>query len=1186
MKRKILQFLLAFLLIISLTLLTACSGVQGPVGPQGEQGVPGADGKDGADGEKGDKGDKGDTGEKGEKGDTGAQGEKGDKGDKGDTGEKGETGATGSQGEKGDKGDKGDTGEKGETGATGPQGEKGDDGVGIENMEINEDGELVITLTDGTVVNCGKVTACTHSYSEWLVIAEKSCTVTGIKMRTCSKCDYKDYEFTPAGHNYEDVVTSPTCGGEGYTTHTCSVCEDEYIDTFISATGEHNYVRGICSVCHADEPGSAGLVYEYDDYTGGYSLVSTGTCSDEFIRIPYTYEGSPVTKIEAGAIVGYDGLKGVEISDNVVYIAYGAFVNCNELETLITPFLGESREATSACIHHMFGCGKWSLTSSVPMSLTTLVLTDCTRIENYSFVNNTNIISLTVPESVISVSKNAFLSCGRLVEVYNLSSLDLTSYYKCENVVTHTSLEEESILDRVGDFLFATIEDTNYLVKYFGNDTVLTLPESYKGEEYVIYNYAFHNCSSLTSITIPSSITSIGNNAFSGCTGLTSIDVSEDNEYYKSIDGNIYSKNGEIFVLYAPGKTATSFTIPSSVTSIGYSAFGDCTGLTSITISEGVTSIDDYAFSYCDGLTSVTIPGSVTSIGNYAFSGCTGLTSITIPSSVTSIGNSAFYGCSGLTSVTISEGVESIGDRAFSYCDGLTSITIPNSVTSIGNNAFDGCTGLTSVTISEGVESIGDSAFSDCTSLTSITIPSSVTSIGNSAFSACHSLVEVYNLSSLNVSSYFSDEKIIHTSLEEESILEAVGDYVFMTWEGKYYLVKYIGTDTVIVLPEKYNGNDYAIYNYAFYNCDGLTSITIPEGVTSIGDYAFYNCYGLTSITIPSSVISIGDYAFYWCSSLTSVTISEGVESIGDSAFSHCDGLTSITIPEGVTSIGSDAFSWCTSLTSVTIPGSVTSIGDDAFSVCHSLVEVYNLSSLNVSSYFSDEKIIHTLLEEESILETVGDYIFMTWEGKYYLVKYIGTDTVIVLPEKYKGNDYAIYNYAFSDCTGLTSITIPNSVTSICDYAFLGCNSLTSITIPGSVTSIGERAFSYCDGLTSITILDGVTSIGNSAFSGCTGLTSITIPESVTSIGNNAFYGCTGLTSITIPESVTNIGLSAFEGCSNLKNIELKNTEGWWYAGYSNAVSGTEISSTDLSNTETAASYLTNTYRSYYWKRS
>ena len=185
----------------------------------------------------------------------------------------------------------------------------------------------------------------------------------------------------------------------------------------------------------------------------------------------------------------------------------------------------------------------------------------------------------------------------------------------------------------------------------------------------------------------------------------------------------------------------TSVTIPSSVTTIGYSAFGRCSGLTNITIPNGVTSIGGSAFERCSGLTSITIPNSVTSIGEGAFSGCSGLTSITIPN--TSIGEGAFAFCSSLTSVEIPNSVTSISDGAFGGCTGLTSMTIPNSVTSIGTDAFNGCSGLTNINIPNSVTSISDGAFEACSGLTSVTIPSSVVSIGNKAFYGCGSLTSV-----------------------------------------------------------------------------------------------------------------------------------------------------------------------------------------------------------------------------------------------------------------------------------------------------------------------------------------------------------------------------------------------------------------------------------------------------------
>jgi hypothetical protein len=609
----------------------------------------------------------------------------------------------------------------------------------------------------------------------------------------------------------------------------------------------------------------------------------------------------------------------------------------------------------------------------------------------------------------------------------------------------------------------------------------------------------------------------------------------------------------------------SDITIPVSVTSIGEGAFGECGNLASISVASGNSyyqTVNGVLFDMAQTTllchpanannTTYSMPDSVTSIGRYAFSNCSSLTSVTIPDSVTGIGENAFSGCSSLTSVTIPDYVTIIGDYAFSGCSRLSDITIPNLITEIGRGTFAGCTGLTSIVIPDAVTSISNYAFDRCSKLTSVTIPISVTSIDSCAFRYCTALTDVYYAGSeadwikVQIGSYGNDpltNATIHYGQESsDSTLDSGTCGENVTWT--------LDVNGTLTISGTGNMEDYvAPLSVPWYSYRSrISKVVITDGVTSIGSHAFYDCYSLTSVTIPDSVTSIGKDAFSWCSNLTSVTIPNSVISIGNSTF-YCSGLISVTIPDSVTSIGDGAFSYCSSLTSVTISDSVTSIGDWAFEYCN-LISVTipdSVTSIGYGAFYECSNLTAISVDPNNRYYTsVDGVLFDATKTKLICHPAKSDRTSYEIPDSVT----SIGIYAFCGCSSLTSVTIPDSVTSIGDSAFSDCSSLTSVTIPEAVTSIGDFAFRFCSSLTSVTIPDSVTSIGSSAFEYCSSLTSITIPDLVTNISFAVFENCSSLTSVTIPDSVTSIGSFAFEFCSSLTSVTIPKsvTSISWYA--------------------------------------
>ena len=692
-----------------------------------------------------------------------------------------------------------------------------------------------------------------------------------------------------------------------------------------------------------------------------------------------------------------------------------------------------------------------------------------------------------------------------------------------------------------------------------------------------IGNYAFRNAI-ITEMTVPENVTAIGAGAFQGCplvsvtlpfignsmtseggiagvfgyifgytngeSNLHNIRTSAGNGYTYQYYDNWW---GGYYVYYIPA-TLRYVTVTLDTT-IPTNAFLNCDLIEKITLPDGVESINAGAFQNCTALQSVDMGWEyITGIGNGAFRYCSSLIRIgdvekviSIPANVVTLGNYAFEGCTKFTTVTV-DMTGAIGDYAFNDCTGVTSITIGDGVTSIGAWAFNGCTAATTITIDKGVTSIGGYAFRN-TKITGIVVPDSVTSMGTKVFESCP-LVSITipfigdKIDGSNTFGYIFNgvpATLKHVTVTMDTTIPASA-------------FKSCALIETITLPD----GVVSIGNEAFRACTALKSVDMGwEKITSIGDHAFYTCENLVRvgavekvITIPSNVTYLGQYAFARCFQFETVTVNM-VGSIGVAAFENITALTSLTIGNQVTGMGDYAFK-NTALTTVTVPENVTSIGSQAFAGCPlvSITLPFIGNKIDGSNTFG-----HIFNGVPATLRHVTITMDTTIPAEAFQnCKLIET---ITLPQNVQSISWS----AFENCTALKRVDMGwDALSSIGDYAFRNCTSLIRVgdtekilSIPSNVTTLGKCAFSNCDQIETV-IINMVGNIGQYAFEYCDKLTSVTISDGVSVIQYAAFYECKALGAVTLSGGVTHVGEKAFYHCTGLRHVLYKGTEEAWNA--------------------------------------
>lgn len=969
-----------------------------------------------------------------------------------------------------------------------------------------------------------------------------------------------------------------------------------------------------------------------------------------------TFEsGSKINAISRLAFKECRKLESIELPDSIISIGDEAFKNCVALNGVILP-----SHITELGYETFYGC----------IGLTTIQLNQgLVSIDDGVFKECTKLETISIPSSVTSIGDQVFLDCESLQTI----ELSNNQKYTFENKTLYYVVDGAQGFPEAKELVLSLDKDLTSI--------------SFTSDIKKIHNYAFAIQSKVKSIVVPTTVTEIENNAFIGCTNVETVTVPfigntlDSSSAFKSIFGNDLTKLKTINVVNGTKVIEKAFrnlssvqtiNLPTTIKSVGASAFEGCAALTTVTnLPTNLERIYSATFSGCTNLSETVLLSLINPnlkvIDEKAFAGCTKLTKLELPDNVISIGAGAYENCSGLLEAsllfigsgyefdvnTLPNGTKEIVKKANSFnkvatfgyifdstnsdsanskvVSKLTKVEIRGSE-NLPQDAFKGCTNLETLVLNNNIESIGDYAFSDCRNLISITLPTNLSSLGMGALSNCSkissvnlpvnltelkdgtfknctslSLINLTNITKLGKAVFYGNTIVNVTIDSSNTSYQVINNSIYTkdTESGTRELVFYIPSSE----DEKefvVDSNVTVIHSGAFVQCE-LEKLVIPSNVLEIKEGAIVNCLSLEELSVPfignkpeneenrnssfscifggtmteasSFVVTVlsgtevPNLAFLGCENVTGIKLEGGhFEKIGESAFAQCVNLKEINLSEGLLEIGEYAFLGCVSIETLNIPSTVKKLGDYALADCEMIASVNipdALEELGVGVFRNWAALktfnISSNHAKYSILDIEEGGKILLSKDQETLILYMPSNTVkkFVLPTTIKNIDAYAFSGAkvqevvlgeevqeigtgiFSNCTRLTTVSLPSSLTTIPYSMFEKCSRLKTIVNSKdngnleNVEVIEGRAFYYCTSLENHIITDKVKEIGESAFENCQKITEVVLPTQIDSIAKSAFKGCSKLTKVVFNENIKNVGESAFEDCRQLIDFNL-----------------------------------------------